>query len=239
MKHGERKEQKQLLVVGKKCHKAIKELAKIRNETRMAEESLDIFKETDKAIKLMKKLKSSLVMAQLKSHILLGRSFNGEFIDLIKFKIVKILSTADLTMVPPHLNMKCAVLILNVNNFRLENLIIDIFAQNTNAVALDALKYAWIFVFDGSKYLLKYVRICKDSSVEDVGPYFELEIESEYHCDEDLWEKALDLYSKKKTKNVSKTALNETVGKVYVDKQDLKEINLRKNKANKRVKTEL
>ncbi|KAI5149703.1 ribosome production factor 2 [Enteropsectra breve] len=227
-------ERKQMLCITKKAPRAIKELMQIRGDASFMKETVDCYSDNQQALKHMKKMDSSLLISHTgEEQLVLGRTFNNEFMELIKFKINVIKSSQDFSTLPPEPYVKYFILVQNIKNKFLENLFIDIFAQKSHEIDIGAIRYAWIINQNEKIFTMKYVRVMNDLSIEDIGPYFEMEIEKEFYCGDVIRTEATDLPSVRKIKNVEKNEFKDTIGKIHIDKQDLKDINLRKNRAYK------
>lgn len=227
-------DRKTLLSIAKKSPAAIRELLAIRGDAAVLKEEFDTYADADRTLKLMKKKKAALFISHIgESHLVLGRSYDGQFIDLVKFKIQRMLSSSDFQSLAAEVHVKYFLLFQGIADARLENLLADAFHQSSREVDLCGLRYAWIFHQHDRLLTLKFVRVLKDMSVADVGPFFELAIEKEYFCGEDLWSAALDVKKVKKVKNTEKNVFKDRIGKVHVDRQDLKDIKLKKNRGRK------
>lgn len=214
--------------------KSLKELFNIRGDFKQVSENLDAFSDYEKVCKLMAKKKSALCASGFKSNLILSRCFDNQLLECIKFKVVKSLSSSDFESIPAEMYVKYIVIVQNLTNKKIENLFIDFFSQKTVKLNVDALKYAWVINENKGLFTLKFVRILNDSSVQDIGPYFELEIEKEFYCGDELFEQAFEVKKPKVQKNVTTNATKDKIGQLYIDKQDLKDINLKKSKAYKK-----
>lgn len=232
-------DRKTLLCIAKKTPKSVQEFLNIRGDSVTVKEDFDCYKDSDKSLKIMKKKKSALFIHPSNSNqnIILGRSFDNQFLDLINFKLIKSLSSADFPTVAAEVSVKYFLLFQNIKNERLQNFFTDLLCQKSYEINLSGVKYAWIINQNNNIITLKFVRVMKDYSVEDIGPYFELEIESEFYCGEDLWKLALDVKKGKKVKNVEKNVFKDKIGKIHIDRQDLHDIKLKKSRGYKENKT--
>ncbi|ADM11411.1 uncharacterized protein Eint_041220 [Encephalitozoon intestinalis ATCC 50506] len=207
-----------------------REIGAIRGDTIHIQEKISAFDCVEQVEKLMKKKKSGIFISVTKENLLvIGRTFNDEIIDMVEFKINKYQPVSDFECVSPELHMKYFVVLENINNPRLESLVIDLFNMRSSKVCLEGIRYSWVFARTESGYVLKYVRVLKDLSVEDCGPLFEMELARSYHCSDELYKKALDEPSKPR-RNTTKNLFNDRIGTIYIDKQDLRDIKLKKTK---------
>ncbi|AFM98167.1 hypothetical protein EHEL_041170 [Encephalitozoon hellem ATCC 50504] len=207
-----------------------REIGVIRGDTVHIREKTSPFDCVEKMEKLMKKKKSGLFISVTKDNLLvIGRAFNDEVIDMVEFKINRYLSVSDFECVGPELHMKYFVVLQNINSERLENLMVDLLNMRSSKACLEAVRYSWVFAKTEGGYVLKYVRVLKDLNVEDCGPLLEMELVRSYHCGDELYKKALG-EARKPRKNVSKNLFNDKIGTLHIDKQDLRDIKLRKGK---------
>jgi len=225
-------ERKVVAYVTKTPHAAVRELVKLRGDSVEIKEQLNAYKEPEMMAKVVRKQRATLFVSNNDpEHLVLGRIYDGEVLEMIKFRIVSIKSSKEFEALSPELNMKYYVLLQGIEDKRMENFILDFLAQRSHEVDLKGIRYGWIVNSSSSNdYILKYVRVLLDNTVEDIGPFFELKLESKYYCDDEVYSKAFDKAPKKKDKNVSKNAFKDTMGKLHIDRQDLRNVNLRKSR---------
>lgn len=227
---------KNVLYLTKTVDKPLRELLTIRGDFHTLEEELDLYTEYEKACQLMKKKKCVILVSSNKNKLTLMRTYDNQPLEIFRFDIVKSMSSSDFESIPAELFTKYFIILQNVQNKRLENLFIDLFNQKSKDVHIEGVRYAWIIQEDkDSVVTMKFVRVMNDLSIEDIGPYFELKLEREFYCGDDLYEKAFTVEKKKKQKNVTKNVFKDTVGKLHIERQDLKEINLKKSRAYKKI----
>lgn len=232
MRINDPKKRKTLLSIGKEPPRAVRELLTIRGDSRNIKEDFDAFSSSDKALKLMKKKGAALFISSMPdSSVTVGRMFDGELLELVKFRVRSALSSQDFPTLPPELYVKYFLVVQNIENKRVENMLVDLLHQPSSKVNIDAMKYAWIVNQTGKIITIKFARVLNDSSVEDIGPLLELETEKEFYCGDDLHTRAFSCARPKARKNVSSNVFKDKVGRIFVDKQDLKDINLKKSRA--------
>lgn len=225
---------KNVLLISKVPSKAIKELLTLRRDFISLEEPDSDY---EKTCKLMSKKKCALCIESTPNKIVLTRTFDFEPLERIEFRILKSMSSSDFTTVPAELFSKYFLICQNVENKRLENLFIDFFNQPSTKINIDAVRYAWIISErqeDVRIITVKYVRVLNDFSVEDVGPFFELEVTKEFFCGDELYEKAFSQHKAKKQKNVKTNVFKDKIGKLHIERQDLNDINHKKSRAYKK-----
>ena len=159
----------------------------------------------------------------------LGRSYAGEWLDLMRFKVNSIRGSSEFPGIAPEPCVKYFVIVLGVDNPQLENLWIDLLRQRSTSVDLHGIRYAWIVSQSGDNVVLKYTRVLDGNVIEDIGPYFDLTIDTKFTCEDELWAKATFENRRKKQRNVTKNEFNDKIGRVYVDRQDLRDISLKKS----------
>lgn len=216
-------------IITSKKHKEIQLiLTKIRSDciTVKREKLLDPFKQYNIVEKILKSHNSKLFITFTSDNLILGRSFNNEIIDMLKFKI-KNYEKSFKGVIPAEINMKYGLLLINIKDKRIENIFVDIFNMKSSKVCLDNLKYIWVITDYNGTYILKYCRILNNDDLEDVGPYLELEIEDQYACSDETYKKSFG-NKEKNVKNVSKNEFYDQIGTLHIDKQDLREIKTRK-----------
>lgn len=189
------------------------------------EKILDPLKQYALIQKILKKHDCKLFFTITNGHFTIGRTFNEEILDLLKFKILKSVSTFK-GVVSAEINMKYFIFIQNITDERMCNLLIDVFNMKSSKVCLDNIKYCWIFSYVDSKYIFKYCRILSNDDVEDIGPYFELELVDKYYCNDELYKKSFGVVSKI-NKKINKNIFKDEIGTLHIDKQDLREIKTR------------
>lgn len=218
-----------LSIITSKKNKEIQSIVtKIRSDCiQVIREKLsDPMKQYSLIQKLLKKNECKLFLTITNGFFSFGRSFNDEILDLLKFKIINSKSTFK-NVVSAELNMKYYIFIQNIADDRICNLIIDVFNMKSSKVCLKNIKYCWIFSCIDSKYIFKYCRILSNDEIEDIGPYFELELVDKYYCSDELYKKSFGEISKK-NKKINKNEFKDEIGTLHIDKQDLREIKTRK-----------
>ncbi|ELA41366.1 uncharacterized protein VICG_01607 [Vittaforma corneae ATCC 50505] len=233
------KARKNVLCLSKTMPKPLRELLTIRGDFLALEEDIDCFADYEKTCKLMKKKKCALSVASTKEHLVFVRVYDYQPLEILKFRISKSFSSADFGSVPAELYSKYFVICQQIENKRIENFLVDFFSQHSTKVNIDSVRYAWIIGQTSHQsertFTLKYVRVLNDLSVEDIGPHFELVLEKEFYCGDELYEKAFACSQPAKQRNVSKNVFRDTVGKLHIDRQDLNDINLKKSRAYKKI----
>ncbi len=224
---------KRLLHICNKSSAPMREFKLIRGNVSEVKEELDAYSENDRVVQLMKKKKCELFIGENSGMIVLGRTFNNEILDMYKFKICESRGSSSFVGLPPEFASKYFVIVLNCEDKRLENLVVDILHQKSHDMNIECTRYAWIFCSFEGKYILKYVRVSDTCSVEDIGPFFVLEEIVKYNCGDEMWREATKCEKKRKIKNVEKNECKEIIGKMHIDRQDLRDIRLKKGRGRK------
>lgn len=221
------------VISNKEGERIQKEIGVIRKDTVHVKDGMNPFDSTELVERLMKKKKAALFINVTKDQrLVMGRTFNDEVIDMVEFTIDSYRSVSSFGCAGPELHAKYYVILQNINDSRMENLIVDLFNMKSAKVCLESIRYAWVFAKSEVGYVLKYVRILRDLSVEDCGPMFEMALARSYHCDEELYKKAIDEPVRSR-KGVKTNEFRDKVGKIHVDKQDLRDVRLRRTRGYK------
>ncbi|WUR04963.1 ribosome production factor 2 RPF2 [Vairimorpha necatrix] len=218
-----------LSILTTKKHKEIQKIfGKIRNNTTtLTRERLsDPFKQYSIVEQLLKKHDTKLFITFTSKHIIMGRSFNNEIIDMLKLKIKNYEKSYE-GIVPAELNMKYAIMLINIKDERLSNFFIDFFNMKSSKICIENIKYTWVIAEYNGLIIIKYCRILENNELEDVGPCFELEMEDKFLCSEETYKKSMG-NKEKVNKNITKNEFNDEIGILHIDKQDLRDIKTRK-----------
>ncbi|XP_029163584.1 ribosome production factor 2 homolog [Nylanderia fulva] len=157
----------------------------------------------------------------------MGRSFDGEYLELMEFTILESKPIKESKM-KPEIGAKYFLVFQGVDDPRIQNFFIDFLNCGGKEVSLDCVLYSFIISRIGDTlYTVKYVKIL-DSGLEEVGPSFLLESKRMYFCDEETFKRACYQERPKKARNVKKNEFNDRIGRVHIEKQDLRDIRIRK-----------
>jgi ribosome production factor 2 len=212
-----------------------REIASIRGDTRKIKKDFDSYKQAELTEKLLAKNNTKFFMNINKNNeLIFGRSHDNEIIDMINFKILDHKLTKDFDVPGFELHSKYFILLHNIGDKRKENLFIDILNQRSSKICLEGINYTWIISRKNEEYTMKYCRVFKDNSIEDVGPYLRMTLQNAYHCSEERYKESIsENVNKKKNRNTFKNAFNDKIGILHIDKQDLKDVKTRKSRAYK------
>ncbi|EJW04621.1 hypothetical protein EDEG_01173 [Edhazardia aedis USNM 41457] len=193
-----------------------------------------------------------------KEYLIIGRQFDGEMLELIEFSIQNFTSITHYTSKKIILEPNCGyyLSLIGIKDDRLKNLLTDIFGQKTQSVSLDNIKYTLTIEnittdksinneendtndnFDtnhtgGSEINSTSLKISLkklDQHLSSIGPEMLLKVCRSWYCSYDLYKKSIKRNVEAKVKNVSVNEMLDTVGTVHIEKQDLKDIQLKKRK---------
>ncbi|KAJ8902250.1 hypothetical protein NDN08_006657 [Rhodosorus marinus] len=182
-------------------------------------------------------------------NLILGRLFDGHLLDMVEFGIEDFVSLEAYTGRKRSLGIKPCVVFKgdfssDPNLEKVKNLLLDVFrGPNASEVDLAGLEaMVTVEVKDGPRIVIRHHRILLKKSggrlprveLEDTGPTMELSIRRSQFAAPELMKMALRQpkgLKSKKVKNISyEEGLGDTVGKVHVQKQDMKDLALRKMK---------
>ncbi|KAM0685754.1 rRNA-binding ribosome biosynthesis protein rpf2 [Conglomerata obtusa] len=155
--------------------------------------------------------------------LVITRTFNNEHIDTHEFSIV-----SSSPLINFELNSRYITALIGLEG-RLENAFIDLFACKGREAIVDSLTYVLVIECRDSTYIISLER--------DGKKCYELVLELVRAdlCDDDFYKQACERKREKKVKNVSKSEMGDVVGKLHLEKQDLKEIQIKKPRRVKHV----
>ncbi|ORD97610.1 RPF2 [Hepatospora eriocheir] len=223
---------KSLLSINKSELEVIKEILKLRGNSIHINEN---YKESSKAIAYCQKKKANLFISSLKENseykLVIGRIFNKDLIDLVKFDIINTKSFKEYNKIPPEVFSKSALIISNLKDERLINLFIDVFNNRSLKINLDSVNYSWVINEINGIIKISYNRILKDMSLDEIGPSIELKV-NDYYFNEEKFNMSIPVKNKKQ-KNVFKSVYHDKIGKIYKDKQNLNFVKKNRSQAKK------
>lgn len=204
-----------------------------------------------------KKTQSSLFMFASHSkkrpnNLVIGRTFDHNILDMFEFgisdfKAMKDFSNAKTTWGSKPLIMFGGTQFDEEEEYkRLKNLLIDFFVgQPMDAIRLGGIEYCiQVVAFESKLYFRCYKLILKSTGtkyakleLEELGPRFDASLRRSKLASEDMAKKSLKkpLETKvKKIKNVKKSALGTTFGRIHMTRQDYSKLQTRKVKGLKK-----
>ncbi|OQS55197.1 hypothetical protein EHP00_1438 [Ecytonucleospora hepatopenaei] len=183
----------------------------------------------------------------------LGRIVGNTPSDIFTFKLLSYTDKFD-NVLPFEPFSKFLFLSCGIKNKNLVNTMQELFSSKIQQVDVDAIEYVVLFYYNEmcNNYILTVLRIKNKHSLsfanknlektentkekktskmlgegfDEIGPRYELFLINEYKgnsTEENQKKKA------KKNKNISKTVTKDTVGRLYVKKQDLRDVKVRSN----------
>lgn len=229
--------QKNLLLVydSRKALNVARELNEILMNIRRVKEKVEPSTDKDQLEKLAIKLKCSLFLSIQTNkkdtiYISIGRLYDNEIIDYARFKLLDFKPVSFFKKSPEK---SCKYfLVMKGLSARMSNLLLDMFSTKMTDICIDHVSYALVLSERDTTFSLRYTKVGADG-LEDVGPCLEMEKIDEYFCDEDVFRTSLGVQQDKKQKNVTQDESMRKVGRIYVQRQDLREINLKKSRGYK------
>ena len=224
---------KNCVIFTTKLDDPLREFIRLRDNCYVVKESLDGFEDKEKCVRIAAKKKCDFFVTYSDKFISFGRLVGLNLLDLYKFKIESKESTISITKknnsLPPELNSRFLVATFNTSE-KMNNLFIHLLGSKIDKIDLSAIEYAFILDRKDEIYSFRYVRVDDDKFTE-IGPSFKMSLVNDYFDDEVA--ELTRVVVKKEQKNVSKTVTKDTVGRVYIEKQDLKDVKVRKSVKNK------
>lgn len=182
------------------------------------------------------------------NNLVVGRTYNHQILDMIEFgienfKAMEEFKNSKITMgVKPVILFSGQAFQEQDDYKRIQNLFIDLFSANTNTkLNLNSIEHVIYLTAADEKLLFRSYKIiykksgCKTPRVElnEIGPHFDMTVRRVRFASKDLFKKAcFQKYSKKpnKVKNIEKSTLGDTFGRIHMDRQDYSKLNIRRLK---------
>lgn len=202
---------------------------------------------------LSKKNDSSLFMfgsnTKKRPHnLIVGRTFNHQVLDMVEFGIeafkpIEEFKTSKITIgVKPLILFSGQAFNEQDDYKRIQNLFIDLFSANTlTELNLNNVEHVIYITAIDEKILFRSYKIVYSRSgcttprvdLNEIGPSFNMTIRRTRFASKDLFKKScFQQFSRKpnKVKNVEKTTLGNTLGRIHMDRQDYSKLNIRRLK---------
>lgn len=202
---------------------------------------------------LCKKNDSSLFMfgsntKKRPNNLIVGRTYNHQVLDMVEFGIENFKPMVEFKV--PKITVGVKPLILFSGQAfneqddykRIHNLFIDLFSANTmTKLNLNNVEHVIYLSAIDEKILFRCYKIaykksgCQSPRVElnEMGPHFDMTVRRTRFASKDLFKKAcFQQFSRKpnKTKNIDKTPLGDTMGRIHMDRQDYSKLKIRRLK---------
>lgn len=187
------------------------------------------------------------------NNIVFGRLYEFSLLDMVEFGIEKIEGIEEfetLLKVPTHTR---PVIIFQGDSWetdsalsKVRNLLHDFFVENVKVKELEinnAMRLTITFSAYENKVAMRVFEVLMNgnileddgkTSIEEVGPKVDLVLRRTRFSDDELWKQAtkvLKVGGKKEDKNIMRDNMGHKRGKLFVDKQNLDTLGLRKTKA--------
>lgn len=213
-------EQKKILFI----HDNIKELSNLSSLIQLHStlyKNISVLECVDTLVSTMKKRSCNIFINEFKNKLTVGRLFEDELLDIIEYEIIE---KSGFVRAGPELGAKSLIFCSGLSE-RERNFWTDFFYQKSSHVNVDAILYVFVLTRNENEFILS---LCHLSTLEKAGPYYRLKILNEKYCGNDLFKMALGSQKPKKIKNIALNEQKTRLGKVYVNKQDFKALNLKK-----------
>lgn len=189
------------------------------------------------------------------NNLVVGRTYNGHLLDMFELGLEDFKALEDFK--GPKIAVGTKPMLIFAGEFeqskeleRLKNFFIDFFRGGTaEAVSLQGLEHVIMFTATEDKITLRSYRVLMKKSgtktprveLEEIGPHADLTLRRTKIASDDLFRTARRQPKEnkvKKKKNIVKTALGATMGRVHMEKQDFGKLQTRKLKGLKKTPEE-
>ncbi|RWS14278.1 ribosomal biogenesis protein-like protein [Dinothrombium tinctorium] len=190
------------------------------------------------------------------NNLVIGRLFDNRILDMFEFGVSNYKALRDFKAASILKGCK-PILLFSGEPFetefeyqRLKNLLIDFFSgPKTNAIRLTGLEHVIsIVAAEGKIYFRSYRVLLKKTGaklprveLQEMGPFFDLTLRRHKLASDSLMKSASKQPKQlkpRKVKNIQKSALGTTFGRVHMQRQDYSELQVRKLKGLKKSKSE-
>lgn len=214
---------KKALVLHQNCV-FMKDLIHLFKEKCLKTSKYDSFKELDKTLKTMKKTKCSLLVSSFKDFLILGRTFENQFINFNKYEIKNKKGFKDFKK---SLEVGFKYFIITQNLTDIETCFFtDLFQNNHTKIDLSSVNYVL-----NIKKEEEIIKIEMTNLNFEPVLFCELEKVEEFF-NQEKYKEACQIIKEKKIKNITKTNIFGEVGKVHVPKQNFKSLKLTNKRKN-------
>jgi len=187
-------------------------------------------------------------------NLVLGRMFDHHLLDMMELGVTNAKSLHDFKNAKVAASSKPCLLFTgelfasDSTYTRLKSLLIDLFqGEHATAVRRTGLEHALAFTATKEGVHMRSYRIVTQKSagsaprveLEEIGPAIDFTVRRTHLASDDLFRRALKRPKQlkaKKVKNVSAGKLGDQLGRIHMEKQDLKKVNTRKVKGLKKGK---
>jgi len=183
------------------------------------------------------------------NNLVVGRFFNYRMLDMVEFTVQDFKSMSSFEGPKQNLASRTCVIFQgeefeNNESFKkIANILLDFFVeQPTEFVNLACLDHVLVFTSQSNKILMRHYTIVLKKSgsriprieLNEIGPSMDLEIRRNRFASADLEEQANTHHVDKKSKgkkNITKDSLHQQHGTIHVGRQNLDELQIKKQKA--------
>lgn len=189
------------------------------------------------------------------NNLVVGRTYNGHLLDMFELGMEDFKALEDFK--GPKIPVGTKPMLIFAGEFeqskeleRLKNFFIDFFRGGTaEAVSLQGLEHVIMFTAAEDKITLRSYKVLMKKSgtktprveLEEIGPHADLTLRRTKIASDDLFKTARRQPKEnkvRKKKNIEKTALGATMGRVHMEKQDFGKLQTRKLKGLKKTPEE-
>lgn len=190
------------------------------------------------------------------NNLVIGRTYDGHLLDMFELGMEDFKALEDFKIPKIPVGTKPMLLFAgeqfeqNKELERLKNFFIDFFRGETaEAISLQGLEHVIMFTAADNKITLRSYKVLLKKSgtktprveLEEIGPHADLTLRRAKIASEDLFKTARKQPKQnkvKKKKNIEKTALGATMGRIHMEKQDFNKLQTRKLKGLKKTPEE-
>ncbi|KAH8021477.1 hypothetical protein HPB51_015873 [Rhipicephalus microplus] len=190
------------------------------------------------------------------NNLVMGRTYDGHLLDMFELGMEDFKALEDFKIPKIPVGTKPMLLFAgeqfeqNKDLERLKNFLIDFFRGETaEAISLQGLEHVIMFTAADNKITLRSYKVLLKKSgtktprveLEEIGPRADLTLRRTKIASEDLFKTARKQPKQnkvKKKKNIEKTALGATMGRIHMEKQDFNKLQTRKLKGLKKTPEE-
>lgn len=211
------------------------------------------FENTSELERLSKKYDSSLLFfgshtKKRPNNVILSRMYDHQVLDMVELGVKEYKGISDFdtekitTGLKPCLVFSGPLFEQNSDFKRIQNIFVDLFQRETaNNVRLQGLEHVLMFTANEDTIYMRSYRIllkksgCKIPRIEleEIGPSIDFNIRRTRFASDDLFKEACKQPSElkvKKVKNVSRDAFGSKLGRLHVNKQNIRKLQTRKMK---------
>lgn len=213
-------EQKKILFI----HGNSREMSNLSSQVQLCStlyRDIYVLDSVETLISAMKKRKCNIFINESGNKLAIGRIYDDEVLDIVEYEI---LEKKGFVSGGAALGSKYLMLFLGLSD-RERNLWTDILYQRSSQINLEAIKYVFVLTRQENEFIIS---LCTKDKLELIGPFYKLKVVREKYCDSALFKTSLGIQKPKQMKNIAVNEQKTKLGKIYVNKQDFKDLRLKK-----------